>query len=395
MTARSRILLKSKIVNKLQRHNMDVEMKKVPFFNYPGIYKRFKREFDQIFQDVCSRGAFILQSDLLEFERELAEYLNVKHVLGVADGTNAMYLGLMGLGIGEGDEVIISSHTYVATANAIKMVGASPVFADIDKNNLLCPIAAAKKITSKTKVIMPTQLNGRCADMDALRLITDDNQLFLAEDSAQGLGARYGNEFAGTFGSFGTLSFYPAKLIGCFGDGGAIMTNHDDLAEKFWSMRDHGRDVSGKVTMWGTNSRLDNIQAAFLRLRLKHFSDDIHRRREIANRYQQGLKTVSEIELPPSPDNSGLHFDVYQNYECKADDRDQLRSFLSDRGIGTLIQWAGLPVHHFEGLGYGKDKFDDLENTNDFFERCLMLPMNMSLSDDDIDYVIETITDFY
>ena len=370
-------------------------MKKVPFFDYPGIYNRFKEEFDQIFQDVCGRGAFILQNDLREFEAELAEFLNVKHVLGVADGTNAMYLGLQGLGVGVGDEVIISSHTYVATANAIQMVGASPVFADIDQNNLLCPNAVASKITDKTKVIMPTQLNGRCADMEGLRSLAEHNQLILAEDSAQGLGARYGNEFAGTFGAFGTLSFYPAKLIGCFGDGGAIMTNDDTLAEKLWAMRDHGRDTSGNVTMWGTNSRLDNLQAAFLRLRLKHFPEDIDRRREIAARYQEGLASLSEMGLPPSPSNSSMHFDVFQNYECTADDRDRLKIFLQEKGIGTLIQWGGVPVHHFDGLGYGKEKYQDLSSTNQFFERCLMLPMNMSLTNDDVDYVIESITAFY
>ena len=352
-------------------------------------------EFDQIFQDVCSRGAFILQKDLEEFEAELANFLNVKHVLGVADGTNAMYLGLQALGIGIGDEVIISPHTYVATANAIQMVGASTIFADIDQDYLLCPKAAASKITKQTKAIMPTQLNGRCADMPGLRALTKNNKLFLTEDSAQGLGARYGNEFAGTFGSFGTLSFYPAKLIGCFGDGGAIMTNDHGLAEKMRAMRDHGRDETGKVTMWGTNSRLDNLQAAFLRLRLKHFDEDIERRREIADHYQRGLGNLSEMGLPPSSDDGSPHFDVFQNYECTADRRDQLRVFLQDKGIGTLIQWGGVPVHHFDGLGYGKEKFTDLSNTDQFFERCLMLPMNMSLTNSDIDYVIASIVDFY
>ena len=370
-------------------------MRRVPFFDYPSIYKRFQGEFDQIFQDVCSRGAFILQKDLEEFEAELANFLNVKHVLGVADGTNAMYLGLQALGIGIGDEVIISPHTYVATANAIQMVGASTIFADIDQDYLLCPKAAASKITKQTKAIMPTQLNGRCADMPGLRALTKNNKLFLTEDSAQGLGARYGNEFAGTFGSFGTLSFYPAKLIGCFGDGGAIMTNDHGLAEKMRAMRDHGRDETGKVTMWGTNSRLDNLQAAFLRLRLKHFDEDIERRREIADHYQRGLGNLSEMGLPPSSDDGSPHFDVFQNYECTADRRDQLRVFLQDKGIGTLIQWGGVPVHHFDGLGYGKEKFTDLSNTDQFFERCLMLPMNMSLTNSDIDYVIASIVDFY
>ena len=173
------------------------------------------------------------------------------------------------------------------------------------------------------------------------------------------------------------------------------MTNDDALAEKLWSMRDHGRDVTGKVTMWGTNSRLDNLQAAFLRLRLKHFGEDIHRRRDIAARYHHGLQAISKIGLPPAPLENDKHFDVYQNYECTAENRDQLRSFLQERGIGTVIQWAGVPVHHFEGLGYGKEKFNDLTKTDSFFEQCLMLPMNMSLSDADVDYVIEAIIEFF
>ena len=181
---------------------MKKPMKKVQFFDYPSIYLRFKEEFDNIFEEVCSRGAFILQKDLEEFERNLEDYLNVNHVFGVADGTNALILGLLSLGVGQGDEVIISSHTYVATANSIKMVGAEPIFADIDEDNLLSASSAEKKITSKTKVIMPTQLNGRCADMDGFRSLVKKYDLHLAEDSAQGLGASYKGQSAGSFGSF-------------------------------------------------------------------------------------------------------------------------------------------------------------------------------------------------
>ena len=370
-------------------------MKTVPFFDYPGIYSRFREEFSLIFEDVCSRGAFIMQADLEEFESELSSFLGVKHALGVADGTNAIFLGLKALDVGYGDEVIMSSHTYVATANAVQMTGAKPVFADIDDNNLLCPQAVSSKLSDKTKVIMPTQLNGRCADMQALRSIASEAGIFLAEDSAQGLGARIGDEYAGTFGSFGTLSFYPAKLIGCFGDGGAIMTNDDSLANALWSMRDHGRDIKGRVVMWGTNSRLDNLQAAFLRLRLRHFEEDIARRREVASLYQEGLGDLPQLRLPPSPIDVGEHFDVYQNYELEAESRDELRAHLKENGIGTLIQWAGEPVHHFEGLGYGKEKFSDLARTDQFFENCLMLPMNMSLSNSDIEHVISSTRAFY
>ena len=370
-------------------------MKEVPFFNYPMIYKRFESEFNQAFKDVCSRGAFILQDDLLKFEKELANFVGVKHAIGVADGTNAIFLGLNALGISRGDEVIISSHTYVATANAIKMVGADTVFADIADDNLLCANATKEKISTKTKAIMPTQLNGRCADMDAFKELTDLEGLFLCEDSAQGLGAKYKGQSAGTFGSFGTLSFYPAKLIGCFGDGGAVLTNDDNLAEKFIAMRDHGRNEEGYVSMWGTNSRLDNLQAAFLSIRLKYFEEDMKRRRMIAKKYIDELKDINQIKLPEGPNNESKNFDVFQNFECQAYDRDNLKKYLASKGIGTLIQWGGTPVHHFESLGFGKDKYTDLKKTDNFFEECIMLPMHMSLLDEDVDYVIDSIRSFY
>lgn len=368
---------------------------KVLFFDYPGIYERFKSEFDMIFQDVCSRGAFIMQRDLEEFESELSEYINAKHVLGVADGTNAIYMGLKALDIGKGDEVIISPHTYVATANAIEMVGATVIFADIDENKLLCPVAASKKITDRTKAIMPTQLNGRCANMAPLIELCKSNGLYLTEDSAQGLGAKYLGQAAGTFGAFGTLSFYPAKLIGCFGDGGAVITNDEELGQKFRAMRDHGRDSNGRVSMWGTNSRLDNLQAAFLRLRLRHFSEDIAHRRNVAQMYCDGLKSVPGIDLPSPPDDSSVNFDVYQNFECGFDRRDDLKAFLAERGIGTLIQWGGDPVHHFEALGFDVDSFTDLIKVDRFFERCLMLPIHMSLTEEQVIFVVNTVREFY
>ena len=173
------------------------------------------------------------------------------------------------------------------------------------------------------------------------------------------------------------------------------MTNDTKLAEKLWAMRDHGRDPSGRVAMWGTNSRLDNLQAAFLNIRLRHFHEDVTRRREIAELYQNGLGDLKEMGLPPAPNSDGLNFDVYQNYECTAERRDELRPFLQGQGIGTLIQWSGVPIHHFKELGYGKEKFNDLYRTDEFFDSCLMLPMNMSLTNDDVDYIIENIRKFY
>lgn len=366
----------------------------IPFFNYPAIYKRYEREFDAIFKEVCSRGAFIMQRDALEFEEQLADFLGVKHALGVADGTNALVLGLKAHGIGPGDEVIVASHTYVATAAAVHLVGAIPILADIGEDNLICPVSVEKKITPKTKAIMPTQLNGRCCNMDEVQKLATIHNLSVFEDSAQGLGAKFKGRSAGTFGGFGTLSFYPAKLMGCFGDGGAVMTNDDEIARKLKLWRDHGRDDSGHVVAWGTNARLDNLQAAFLKFRLTNYEEDMLRRREIAAMYDDAFSGHQKL-FPPKGPNAGHHFDVYQNYEMAAENRDGLRNHLAENGIKSIIQWAGTPIHWFENLGFGREKITDLTRTDWFFDRCLMLPMHMALTDDDVNAVIETVLDFY
>ena len=369
-------------------------MREIPFFDYPAIYKRYESDFDRIFKDVCSRGAFILQDDLTKFEQNLATFLGVGTATGVADGTNAIILGLKACGIGSGDEVIIASHTYIATAAAVKIVGAEPIFADIGEDFLFCPKSAEKLITKKTKALMPTQLNGQCCQMDQIEALANNYDLMLFEDSAQALGAKFRGKSAGTFGMFGTLSFYPAKVLGCFGDGGAILTNDKGVADRISLLRDHGRDAGGEVVDWGTNSRLDNLQAAFLDFRLRSYSEDMLRRRSIAAMYDEAFSGYPELSLPRAP-TSDCYFDIYQNYELAAENRDELRGWLLNKGIKTIVQWAGSPVHHFSNLGYGREKFSHLEKTNWFFDRCLMLPMHMSLSDADVNYIIEQVSAFY
>lgn len=364
----------------------------IPFFNYSALFTENERELGEIILDVCKRGAYILQKDLEAFEQNLAKYMGVKHAFGVANGTDAISLGLKAVGIGAGDEVILPSHTYIATAAAVHLAGATPVLADIGPDHMLDPAGVEGLITPRSKAIMPVQINGRTCDMDALQAIADAHGIMVVEDAAQGLGSRFKGTCAGTFGKFGTISFYPAKLLGCFGDGGAVVTNDENVAERLSLLRDHGRNADGRVVAWGFNSRLDNLQAAILNFKLKSFPQAVERRREVAAHYQSRLERISAIDLPPGPDSDPRHYDVYQNYEIEAERRDELQSYLDENGIRTIIQWAGTPVHQFKELGLSSS---GLAKTNRFFERCLMLPMNTTLSDDDVTYICDKICAFY
>jgi dTDP-4-amino-4,6-dideoxygalactose transaminase len=363
----------------------------IPFFNYPALFARDEQNLLGVMTDVLKRGAYILQKDLFAFEDALKDYLNVRHVFGVADGTNAMIIGLRAAGIGPGDEVIVPSHTYIATAAAVHLAGATPVLADMGPDHMMDPASVEPLVGPKTRAIMPVQVNGRTCDMDALRRIADLHGLLIFEDAAQALGSRFRGQAAGTFGTFGTFSFYPAKLLGCFGDGGAIVTNDDDVARQIALLRDHGRNEDGQVVAWGTNSRLDNLQAAVLLYKLQSYADEIDRRREIARMYTSALGGIADIVLPPGPDADPDHFDVYQNYEIEAGSRDALREHLSENGIGTLIQWSGTPVHQMRALGFTETP----PATEAFFRRCFMLPMHTALSDGDVQRICGAIHDFY
>lgn len=363
----------------------------IPFFPYSQLFTSQEQELSEVILGVCRRGAYILQQDCRDFERDLAAFMKVKHAFGVANGTDAIIIGLKAAGIGAGDEVILPSHTYIATAAAVHMVGATPVLAECGVDHMLDAADLERHITPRTKAIMPVQVNGRTCDMDAIGAVATKHQLMIVEDAAQGLGSTFKGKSAGTFGVFGTISFYPAKLLGCFGDGGAVVTNDDAIARKIMLLRDHGRNEDGIVVGWGYNSRLDNLQAAVLNYKFRTFPQDIARRREIASMYEKGLGDLSELTLPPAPDEDPRHFDVYQNYELEADRRDALRAHLEANGVRTIIQWAGTPVHQFKELGFNVS----LPKTDRFFERCFMLPMNVALKDDDVSYIISVIRGFY
>ena len=363
----------------------------IPFFNYRGAFSAREEEFIDIIRDVLRRGAFIQQRDLAEFEDALARYLGVSHALGVGNATDGLIFCFRAAGIGAGDEVIFPSHTMVASPAAVAHVGGIPVAVDCGPDHLIDPDAIEAAITERTKAIMPVQLNGRTADMDRIESIASRNGLLIIEDAAQALGSKFKGRYAGTFGVAAAFSFYPAKILGCFGDGGAVVTNDAEVARKCALLRDHGRNERGEVEMWGFNSRLDNLQAAILHAQFRDYDEIIDRRRSIARLYDSLLSDLAEVVLPPGPDQGGDHFDVFQNYEIEADRRDELRSYLSDKGIGTIMQWGGTPVHQFKGLGFTVS----LPKTERFFERCLMLPMNMMVTDDEVRYIAATIRGFY
>lgn len=363
----------------------------VPFFNYPFVFSSRQEDFLKATQDVGRRGAFIMQKDLAEFERNLAAYTGARFAIGVSNATDGLQMAFMAGGLQPGDEVIFCSHTMVATAASIHYAGGVPVPVEVGWDRLIDIGSIEAAITPRTKAICPTQLNGRTADMDAIKAIAAKHGLSVYEDAAQALGSKFKGKCAGTFGIASCISFYPAKILGCLGDGGAVLTDSEEVYQKILLLRDHGRNHEGEVVLWGFNARLDNLQAAYLDFQFKDYQAVVARRQAIASLYQARLGSCPRVELPPAPNSDPAHFDVFQNYEIEAECRDQIKAHLKDRGVGTLIQWGGKPVHQFRGLGFTQP----LPKTDRFFTRCLMLPMNMSLSDDDVNYVCDCILDFF
>ncbi len=363
----------------------------VPFFDYTALFAVQREEIMGTVERVFAAGRLILGEDLEIFEANLARYLGVQHAFGVGNGTDGLLIALMASGVGNGHEVILPSHTFVATGAAVHYAGATPVPADCSDDHLIDPDSVRANITKHTKAIMPVQLNGRTCEMDALQAIAEEHDLTIVEDAAQALGAEFKGKKAGTFGRAGMFSFYPAKTLGCFGDGGCVVTDDRDVADRIKSLRNHGRMDNGDVREWSMNSRLDNVQAALLDLKLKVYPNEIRRRRHIAQMYQDRLGGIEALRLPPTPGADPRHFDVYQNYEVEALRRDELREYLKANGVDTILQWGGKAIHHFPALGFRVE----LPVTERVIERSFLLPMNTSLSDDDVSYICDLIDEFY
>jgi dTDP-4-amino-4,6-dideoxygalactose transaminase len=364
---------------------------RVPYIDYPRQYKKIRGEMLAAIDGVLSRGDLMLRADLAAFEDHLAAFVGARYAVGTGNCTDALYLALRAAGIGRGDEVITVSHTFVATAAAIHRAGATPVLVDIGPDHLMDPAAVEAAVTARTRCILPVHLNGRICDMEQLGAIAARHGLVLIEDAAQALGARLGGKGAGAFGLAGCFSFYPAKILGAYGDGGALTTNDAELAGTVRALRNAGRLPDGDLLGWGSNSRLDNLQAAILDRKLKLLPAWIERRREIAARYHVRLWQLAGIAVPPPPASSGGHFDVYQNYEIEAAGRDGLRAHLGEAGVETMLPWGGRAIHQFLNLGFAGLR---LPATERLFDHVLLLPMHCELSDEQVDYVADAVCRF-
>lgn len=365
---------------------------KVRFIDYPTQYQKMEHEIMGTIKTVLSRGDLMLRQQLKDFEDHLANFVGTKYAVGLSNCTDALHLALRAAGVGSGDEVITVSHTFVATAAAIHHADAAPVLVDIGDDHTMNVDLVEATITPRTKAIIPVHLNGRVCNMEKLMAIAKKHRLLVIEDAAQALGASFKGTEAGAFGLAGCFSFYPAKLLGAFGDAGALVTNSKEIADKVKLLRNHGRTDDGDVAFWSFNCRLDNLQAALLDLKLQQLPAWITRRREIAQLYHRRLSNIRQLHLPPPPVNDGTYFDVYQNYEIEAEDRDRLVAHLKESGVEVFIQWGGKGIHQFKTLELTHYK---LPRTDRMFQRTLMLPMHTELSDEQVDYVAEVVRRFY
>jgi dTDP-4-amino-4,6-dideoxygalactose transaminase len=365
---------------------------KVRFVDYPAQFTRMEGEIMGTLRTVLSQGDLMLRQQLRDFEANLARFVGTRHAVGTSNCTDALQLSLRAAGVGAGDEVITVAHTFVATAAAIHHAGATPVFVDIGDDHNMDVARVADAVTSRTKAIIPVHLNGRLCDMPRLMSLAEAHRLIVIEDSAQALGAAFDGRHGGAFGLAGCFSFYPAKLLGAFGDAGAVVTSSDELATSVRLLRNHGRAPDKDIAGWSFNCRLDNLQAALLDLKLKRLAEWIDRRREIATQYQRQLEEVQQLRLPPPPSARGRHFDIFQNYEVEVHDRDGLVAFLQERGIETLIPWGGRAVHQFKALGLSHFQ---LPRTERVVSTALMLPLHTELSDEQVGYACQCIREFY
>ena len=364
---------------------------KVRFVDFPLHYHSLEGRIDAVIKEALCGGDFIMRQQLRDFEDNIASFVGTDCAVGLNSGTDALLLSLLAAGVGDGDEVITVAHTFVATTAAIVHCRATPILADVGEDFNMDMEQVEKAISPRTKAIIPVHLNGRLCDMERLMAVAGKHNLLVIEDAAQALGSSLDGKKAGSFGLAGCFSFYPAKVLGGIGDGGIMVTSSKELAEKVRLLRDHGQNrESGEILFYGFNSRLDNIQAAILDVKLKHLPDWIERRRELAILYESGFSDLPQVKTPPPP-QQGRFFDAYTNYVVRAEKRDELASHLKECGIEVLISWPK-PMHQQAGLGLGHFHLPETEKVS---KEVISLPIYPELTDDKVKYVIESTRSFY
>ncbi|MBX3163929.1 MAG: DegT/DnrJ/EryC1/StrS family aminotransferase [Bacteroidetes bacterium] len=360
-----------------------------------GQYEKIKTEVDAGIQEVINTTAFINGAAVKEFQADLEKYLNVKHVIPCANGTDALQIAMMALGLQRGDEVITASFTYVATAEVIGLLGLTPVLVDVnpDTFDIDCD-AIERNITAKTKAIVPVHLFGQCANMERIMAIAKKHNLFVIEDVAQAIGADYtfsdGKKAkAGTIGHIGCTSFFPSKNLGCYGDGGAMYTNDDELAKKMKMISHHGQSVQYVHDVLGCNSRLDTIQAAVLKVKLKHLDEYAAARQKAAAFYDTAFANNPKLKTPVRIKNSTHVFHQY-TLQLNGVDRTKLREQLAERGIPAMIYYP-IPLHEQKAFRSERNKKGDFPVTEKLCANVLSLPMHTELDEETLGYICKNV----
>jgi len=370
----------------------------VPLLDLKAQYATIKEEIKPVVDEVLESQRFILGPEVETLEREIAEFSGTSFGIGVSSGTDALLLVLMAIKTGSGDEVITTPYTFFATAGSIVRVGAVPVFVDIDPQTYnMNPSLIEEKITSKTKAIIPIHLYGQCADMKPILELSQKHDLIVIEDAAQAIGSEYGRMGngncykAGNMGHFGCFSFFPSKNLGGFGDGGMVVANDESLAKRVRDLRTHGGKDKYRNYMVGINGRLDALQAAILRVKLKYLEEWSEKRRQHAAYYNQAFSSSEHIQTPyTEPGN--LH--IYNQYVIRVPKRDELQAYLKEHHIGNAIYYP-IPLHLqecFEYLEYKPGHFPESEKAA---AKTIALPVYPELTQEQQDYVIERISNFY
>ena len=361
----------------------------VPFVDFKRRYALYRDEILAGVDEVFSSGNYILGLYVEKLEKLLSDYLNCPYVLGVADGTTALILSLKILNIGIDDEVIVPVNSFVASAGAVAAVGATPVFCDVGEDFNIDVNKIKKYVTPKTKAIMPVHLTGRSADMQSIMSIAKENNLFVIEDAAQSIGAKYHHQFTGTIGDIGCFSLHPLKNLHAYGDAGIITTRNKTCYEQLKLLRNHGLADRDTCTQWGLNARIDSVQAKIVSIGLQYLTQWNEKRRDTAAHYQNNLKKFVKV-----PVESKNIFSVYHNFVILTEQRDALASFLQTQGVDTRVHYP-IPLHLQPAAKKLNYKVGDFPVAEQLAKEMLSLPIYPELKDEEIRYIIRKIKDFF